>query len=892
MPNAIRATVRRSVAHGHPHLQRMSRAFSDLVGAFRRSTQVDGLTIVTDEASADRALAELRRLGDRVHAWDTETAEVRPGRRGQTPCHTGRVVCATAFCGDDVDFGQGPMLLVDNVGPAAGLIQRKFHSYFEDSQYKKVFHNYAFDKLMLKREGVTVDGLQADTLILARLHDTSLSSWEGKARREAEGSKAEAMAMGYGQGNPQKVLVPTRAVKGVAFAGKTMDLKSLHTTCIPIEDKAKMQKVATIRRGGYDLKSLAWHYGLAGEEAQGFAELFGAAQDVALKQFDSPDLFPKFALYAARDAVYTYKLFHLLRETLHQTPWNSEAQRRDVAELLLDDQVAEELRRSQRKHTFFTMPRQGNAEAEARGAAGTSGSVQLSTGKTMWDFYNEHLSSRFSECLVNMQERGILLDSTSLQRIEHDASADFQRLRQRFQELLREIRDPQGHCLNPDADKMNLNSSMQLRTLLFGGTKNRASDEELEVSRSFPVSKDSIEAGIKHSKRFELNSWRLTPGRNRKFVTAKGWPSTCKDALEALLNDEDNNVRKQLEELGWSPEMVEKAAEAMQVHRQMASVKNVLTAFAKPMQEHASTQGRLHPSWSYGTSTGRLSCSNPNLQALPSPEKDSYKVRSALKAADGHTFILADYSQLELRILAHVSKCESMKKNFMKGGDYHSEVAAEMYPYIKEAIMKGEVSTSSNERVPTVKSRFPKERSTAKAINFGILYGAGAESIAEDLNISVEQARDLMDAWYESKKAVRRWQADVMAQSSQEGKSRSLLGRHRHLPLLLEDVPYRIRSRSERAAVNFAIQGSGADLVTAAMLQLESHPRLQELGFQLVLQVHDELVLEGPKDGANEAAQIMKDVMQEPFKESIPNFSMRVPLEVSLSISENLSGKA
>ncbi|CAK9030867.1 unnamed protein product [Durusdinium trenchii] len=98
--------------------------------------------------------------------------------------------------------------------------------------------------------------------------------------------------------------------------------------------------------------------------------------------------------------------------------------------------------------------------------------------------------------------------------------------------------------------------------------------------------------------------------------------------------------------------MVEKAAEAMQVHRQMASVKNVLTAFAEPMQEHASTQGRLHPSWSYGTSTGRLSCSNPNLQALPSPEKDSYKVRSALKAADGHTFILADYSQLELRILA------------------------------------------------------------------------------------------------------------------------------------------------------------------------------------------------------------------------------------------------
>eukprot|EP00913_Durusdinium_trenchii_P019244 g18086.t1 len=668
------------------------------------------------------------------------------------------------------------------------------------------------------------------------------------------------------------------------------------------------QEIWSGTRGGYDLKSLAWHYGLAGEEAQGFAELFGAAQDVALKQFDSPDLFPKFALYAARDAVYTYKLFHLLRETLHQTSG-------DRAD---GESVAEELRRSQRKHTFFTMPRQGNAEAEARGAAGTSGSVQLSTGKTMWDFYNEHLSSRFSECLVNMQERGILLDSTSLQRIEHDASADFQRLRQRFQELLREIRDPQGHCLNPDADKMNLNSSMQLRTLLFGGrvvwlcdqwslghallsraawgsdlayvvrpegcaydrwtdpcrggascqtlaeagltcsgimdidgcdtacsypccvatttlthtetmthttatatathtetvttatitatltdtatatstetvvettavvattetvhhehhvvtnstteevettagpsTRGPAAvmkltmrvevrdmedyreyfedplirqayinvmsevstvpKEQLQVEMSseelgyimvtyimtipysdgepslpmaeiqeklssidMPTFNELLDKEISevagegkyqqkvvsvnvadvpvnaafqhHVPKAVLSAFAvLLAGRNRKFVTAKGWPSTCKDALEALLNDEDNNVRKQLEELGWSPEMVEKAAEAMQVHRQMASVKNVLTAFAKPMQEHASTQGRLHPSWSYGTSTGRLSCSNPNLQALPSPEKDSYKVRSALKAADGHTFILADYSQLELRILA------------------------------------------------------------------------------------------------------------------------------------------------------------------------------------------------------------------------------------------------
>eukprot|EP00434_Breviolum_minutum_P019495 symbB.v1.2.017196.t2/scaffold1335.1/size146336/7 len=239
-----------------------SRAFSSVVGEFRRHAKVTGVTIVSDDASAERALKELRRLGDRVHGWDTETTEVQLGRRGQTPCHTGKVVCATAYCGDDVDFGNGPMLLIDNSGPAAGLIQRKFRKYFEDSKYQKVFHNYTFDKLMLKREGIEVKGLAADTLVLARIHDTSLASWEGDIRHKKL-KKDLSMARGPNFEREQ-VSVPSRAVHGVAFAGKKLDMKSfsvsnLHTISIPKEEAGKIKSIPK-RRMGYDLKSLAFQY--------------------------------------------------------------------------------------------------------------------------------------------------------------------------------------------------------------------------------------------------------------------------------------------------------------------------------------------------------------------------------------------------------------------------------------------------------------------------------------------------------------------------------------------------------------------------------------------------------------------------------------------------------
>lgn len=870
-------------------LRVLSRCVTSGVGEFRRNAKVPGVTIVSDDATAERALQVLQRLGDRVHGWDTETTEVNLGRRGQTPCHTGQVVCATAYCGDDVDFGDGPMLLIDNMGPAAGLIERKFRSYFEDASYKKVFHNYAFDKLMLKREGIAVEGLAADTLILARLHDTSLASWEGR-ERASKLMKDISMAEGFDRSKSSEGKEPSRAVKGVAFAGKKIDLKSfssasnLHTISIPMEHATKIKELPKMRMG-YDLKSLAFQYGITGSmEPASFRQLFGASGNAAREKFDSPDHFTEFATYAAYDAVYTWKLFHFFQESLQKTAWNSGVQRRPIDKLLMDDAVADELRDLRPQLFRMSRPKEQvkNRLPSSGGAAGTSASVQQDTGKTMWDFYSEYLSSRFSECLASMQERGISVDRARLQEIERHATEDLRRMESQYKEILGEI-EVEGTVMNPDSGLINPQSHQQLRQLLFGGTKNIFDEsEQLEATRDFSVPKGAKAkdgSKLRSSERFTIESWGLEPAAGRKMFTKKGWPSTGKEALEKLQKDEAQNVQQQLEAKGWDPVMAKK---------------KILTAFARPMQEHASEMNRIHPSWSYGTSTGRLSCSNPNLQGIPADSKDTYGVRGAFIAGEGKTFIMADYSQLELRILAHMSQCPSMKKHFLKGGDYHSEVAADMYPYIKEAILRGEVSTKNDAGpdLPSVKSMFPQERKAAKAVNFGIVYGAQAQSLAEDLNISEDAAVELMEAWFKNKKAVRRWLDDVKAQSSMEGKSRSLLGKHRHLPLLKEDVPFWLQKRSERAAVNFVIQGSGADLVTAAMLQLESHPRLTDLGFHLVMQVHDEFVLEGPSDTAQEASEIVKSVMEKPCKETMPDFSMLVPLEVSISVSDTLAEKA
>lgn len=852
--------------------------------------KVDGVTYVSDAASADRALSVLKRCSDKVVAWDTETTGVDL-RLGLSHSDRGRVVCATAYCGDDVDFGNGPRLLIDNAGQSQGLLPM-FKSYFEDPQYKKVFHNYAFDRHMLKREGCPVQGLEADTLVLARIQDTGRSAWEGPGRATMQ-RKNEQLKQSYArmQVAPKE---PTYPVIGLNFAGHAMDVKALststsglvwiHTVALPVVEDKKSGLESNLLYG-YDLKTLATAFGLVDTDQKLERFPFGAKADAALQALRSPETFTKFVEYATLDAVITWRLFNHLKLRLLERPWITEVHKLRVSQLLNDDAAADaiaaELRTYGTKPKPFSCARRSTKTSEFRSLAGTPGTVQLRTGQTMWNFYQQNLRE-LPECLAKMQDRGVPVDAATLARLEDISRKDLETKTNLLRETLKSIRKPDGSLLCEDASAININSSQQLQTLLFGGARNKFNSfETLQVTRSFHSAEGS------GKKRFELSSLGLEPGKKSIDFTDKGWPSTRKEAVAQLRSR--GEVKRQLAEAGFNEEAVgnvEAALGYLSDCKQIETNARMLKALQK-----AVVKDRIHPSWQFATSTGRLTCSQPNLHSLVAGTKDIYGVRAAFKAQPGHKLVLADYSQLELRILAHISQCRIMSQGLHQGGDYHAQVAVEMFDHVREAVEKDGV-TVDNSGAQTVRSAFPEERNRAKAVNFGIIYGMTSSRLAEDLDIPKEEATALMQAWYKNKPMVQSWKKRVEEHAQQEQVSLSLLGRERHLPLLDDQASAFYREKSKRAAVNFAIQGSGADVVTAVMLQLENCQELKQMGYHMIMQVHDEIILDGPEEHAEKAAEILREIMMKPFKEIQQNYEFRVPLEVNIAIGDTLQAKA
>lgn len=193
-------------------------------------------------------------------------------------------------------------------------------------------------------------------------------------------------------------------------------------------------------------------------------------------------------------------------------------------------------------------------------------------------------------------------------------------------------------------------------------------------------------------------------------------------------------------------------------------------------------QGRIHCSLNLNTETGRLSSRRPNLQNQPALEKDQYKIRDAFIAEEGKTFIVADYGQLELRVLAHVTRCASMIEAFAKGGCFHSRTAMGMFTYIREAVDSGKVMlewdySKGQPTVPLVKDTFASERRKAKTLNFSIAYGKTVHGLAEDWGISKEEAQETLDAWYRDRPEVKEWQQRTQQMAKRGGYVRTIMGR-------------------------------------------------------------------------------------------------------------------
>nr|GMD76451.1 DNA polymerase I B, chloroplastic/mitochondrial [Ipomoea batatas] len=227
---------------------------------------------------------------------------------------------------------------------------------------------------------------------------------------------------------------------------------------------------------------------------------------------------------------------------------------------------------------------------------------------------------------------------------------------------------------------------------------------------------------------------------------------------------------------------------------------------------------------------------------------------------------------------------------FEAGGDFHSRTALNMYPHIREAVEQKHVLLEWDPQpgedkppVPLLKDAFASERRKAKMLNFSIAYGKTVVGLARDWKVSVKEAKETVDRWYSDRKEVLSWQEQRKSEAHQFGCVYTLLGRARWFPSLKKASSF-LKGHIERAAINTPVQGSAADVAMCAMLEISKNPRLKELGWKLLLQVHDEVILEGPTESAEEAKAIVVHCMSNPFDGK--NF-LRVGLSVDAKCAQN-----
>jgi len=298
--------------------------------------------------------------------------------------------------------------------------------------------------------------------------------------------------------------------------------------------------------------------------------------------------------------------------------------------------------------------------------------------------------------------------------------------------------------------------------------------------------------------------------------------------------------------------------------RQLTKLKSTYTD-ALPGYINQET-GRVHTSYSLAsTTTGRLSSSEPNLQNIPVRTAEGRRIRTAFIAEPGNLLISADYSQIELRVLAHVADIPQLKKAFEDGIDIHAMTASEMFGVPVEN-MPGEV------------------RRRAKAINFGIIYGISAFGLANQLSIPREEAGSYIKAYFERFPGIKDYMDATKAAARENGYVETVFGRRVHYPEIRSSNPS-VRAFNERAAINAPIQGSAADIIRRAMIRMEG--ALQAAGLnqtRMLLQVHDELIFEAPEDEAERAIPVIRDVME---NAAMPALSMAVPLAVDARAAKN-----
>ncbi|MEC9488159.1 MAG: DNA polymerase I, partial [Halanaerobium sp.] len=300
-----------------------------------------------------------------------------------------------------------------------------------------------------------------------------------------------------------------------------------------------------------------------------------------------------------------------------------------------------------------------------------------------------------------------------------------------------------------------------------------------------------------------------------------------------------------LEQLKEHHEIIELILEYRQITKLKSTYIDALPPLINPRT------GRIHTSFNQMvTSTGRLSSTNPNLQNIPIRTEEGRKVREFFIPREGAVFLSADYSQVELRVLAHISQDPGLLTAFQEGEDIHNQTAAEVFNVAPDEVER-------------------EHRRMAKVINFGIAYGMSPYGLARDLGVTREEAEEYIDKYFERFPGVKKYMDRTIAQARKEGYVTTIMGRRRYISQI-KSRNYHQRSFAERAAINTPIQGSAADIMKKAMLDVFSALNDKYPETRILLQVHDELVLEVPEEKFSQVAKLVRKKMERTVKLDVP----------------------
>jgi DNA polymerase-1 len=292
------------------------------------------------------------------------------------------------------------------------------------------------------------------------------------------------------------------------------------------------------------------------------------------------------------------------------------------------------------------------------------------------------------------------------------------------------------------------------------------------------------------------------------------------------------------------------------------NLKKLYTTYLEPLKTYVMEDGKIHTIFKQNvTRTGRLSSIEPNLQNIPIRSEEGRKIRKAFVPSENSIIVSADYSQIELRILAHISQDENLIEAFNHKEDIHTIVASDIYGTPVEAVTK-------------------TMRRTAKAVIFGIVYGISGYGLGDNLDISPKEAKKFIDKYLTLYPGVKKYMDDIVKLAYEKGSVRTIMNRKRTIEEL-KNTNYMIRQAGERIALNTPIQGSSADIIKKAMIDINESFKKHNLKSKMILQIHDELIFDTLKTELKDVLKIVTEVMENVYK-------LKVPLKIEISYGDNL----